>query len=46
MSEVGRELDEGGEAACYAGLVCPECGAVLDDHHPTTCRTGPENHPE
>lgn len=24
---------EGGEAVCYAGLVCPECGTVLDDTH-------------
>jgi hypothetical protein len=22
---------EGGEGACYAHLICPECGAVLDD---------------
>ena len=22
--------DEGGEQACWAGLLCPECGAVLD----------------
>ncbi len=26
---------EGGEAACYAHLVCPECGAVTTEgHHP------------
>jgi hypothetical protein len=23
--------DEGGESACFAHLICPECGAVLDD---------------
>jgi hypothetical protein len=22
--------DEGGEAACFAQMVCPECGVVLD----------------
>lgn len=27
------ELDEGGEPACYAALVCPECGAIMDDDH-------------
>jgi len=21
----------GGESACYAHLICPECGTVLDD---------------
>jgi hypothetical protein len=25
------ELDEGGEAACYAHLLCPECSAVITD---------------
>lgn len=27
-------VDEGGESACFAHLVCPECGVVLDgaDH--------------
>lgn len=24
---------EGGEVVCYADLVCPECGDVLDDTH-------------
>ncbi len=42
MSDVGPEPDEGGEAACYANLVCAECGAVLDEHHPASCRAGPE----
>jgi Fe2+ or Zn2+ uptake regulation protein len=27
------EEDLGGESACYAHLVCAECGAVLDEHH-------------
>ncbi len=27
--------DEGGESACFAHLVCPECGAVVatSNHH-------------
>jgi hypothetical protein len=24
------EAGEGGESACYAHLICPECGTVLD----------------
>jgi tellurite methyltransferase len=26
---------EGGELVCYAELVCPECGTVIDDTHRT-----------
>ena len=29
-SAVPHALDEGGEAACWAHLLCPECGVVLD----------------
>ena len=25
-----QPLDEGGDPACWAGVLCPECGAVLD----------------
>jgi uncharacterized protein YeaO (DUF488 family) len=31
------EPAEGGEAACYAHLVCPECGAVTTEGHPPGC---------
>lgn len=24
---------EGGEMVCYAELICPECGTILDDTH-------------
>jgi hypothetical protein len=25
------DVEEGGDSACWAHLVCPECGAMLDD---------------
>ncbi len=25
-----QDIDQGGDPACWAGLLCPECGAVLD----------------
>ena len=28
---------EGGEAACWAHLVCPECGAITSEGHQKGC---------
>lgn len=31
-------VDQGGDPACWAGLICPECGAVLEEaHHRAGC---------
>ncbi len=31
MADDPIEADEGGESACFAHLICPECGVVLSD---------------
>ena len=35
--EPREPADEGGDPACWAGLVCPECGAIIDGGGPP-CR--------
>jgi uncharacterized protein YeaO (DUF488 family) len=35
-----EEPGEGGESACYAHLVCPECGAVTSEGHLPGCPAG------
>jgi hypothetical protein len=35
--------DEAGDPACWAGLLCPDCGAVLSEGHQPGCPSwGPE----
>jgi hypothetical protein len=42
-----RAEPPGGEAACLAHLVCPECGAVLDGSgHAAGCSVGDEQREE
>jgi hypothetical protein len=31
MNDEPEDEDEGGESACFAHLICPECGVVLED---------------
>lgn len=33
--------DDGGDFACWAHLVCPECGAVVSGGHRQGCRSDP-----
>ena len=37
LREPGAE-QPGGEGACYAHLVCPDCGAVVTEGHRSGCR--------
>lgn len=40
LADAGETVD-GGEAVCYAALVCPNCGAVMGDQHPAApCGAG------
>ena len=32
MSDEAPRADEGGESSCYAHLICPGCGIVLDGY--------------
>jgi uncharacterized protein YeaO (DUF488 family) len=35
------DADQGGESACYAHLVCPECGSVTTEGHQPGCSMDP-----
>jgi hypothetical protein len=36
-----EDSDQGGDAACWAHLVCPECGAMGIDGHQAWCTSRP-----
>jgi hypothetical protein len=38
MTDENSEEEQGGESACFAHLICPECGVVLDgSEHTQEC---------
>ena len=39
-AETAEAAEEGGEAACWAHLVCPECGAIVTEGHAAGCAFG------
>ena len=41
LRQAGEPVEEGGEPACYAHLVCPECGAVVTEGHAPGCGLAP-----
>jgi hypothetical protein len=34
--------EQGGEPACFANLVCPECGSVVTEGHASGCAAARE----
>jgi hypothetical protein len=37
VSDEDRPEETGGDPACWAHLLCPECGAVLDEPQAEVC---------
>lgn len=38
---LAAEAAEGGDSACWAHLVCPECGAISREGHRPGCELAP-----
>jgi hypothetical protein len=36
-AQAARQAEEGGDSACWARLVCPECGAMTTEGHRPGC---------
>lgn len=37
MTDPDEPGEEGGDPACWANRICPECGRLGDDEPPTHC---------
>jgi uncharacterized protein YeaO (DUF488 family) len=40
LNSEGEEEEQGGDQACWAHLVCPDCGAVVSEGHAPGCQAG------
>jgi hypothetical protein len=40
---MGAEPEAGGDPACWANLVCPECGGVTSEGHQAGCSRAGEH---
>lgn len=40
LNSEGEEEEQGGDRACWAHLVCPDCGAVVSEGHAPGCQAG------
>lgn len=40
-TDPAAEPEEGGDSACWAHLVCPNCGAMTGESHRPRCESGP-----
>jgi hypothetical protein len=42
LADACGDEEQGGEPACFANLVCPECGSVVTEGHAADCAAAPE----